>query len=109
MKEESIPNRKYSIKTFGCKVNTYDSSLIQNNLDEKSWTEQALKDSEEAVHVVNTCAVTEEAVKEAQRWIRRYRKNHPTKPYSGNRLCSSSGNRKIFFFKRSGSSSGKFS
>ena len=80
MKEESIPNRKYSIKTFGCKVNTYDSSLIQNNLDEKSWTEQALKDSEKAVHVVNTCAVTEEAVKEAQRWIRRYRKNHPQNP-----------------------------
>lgn len=73
-------NGKYSIKTFGCKVNTYDSSLIQNDLGEKDWTELSLKDSKKLVHIVNTCAVTEEAVKEAQRWIRRYRKNHPQNP-----------------------------
>ena len=80
MKKEFIPNKKYSIKTFGCKVNTYDSSLIQNNLSGKTWVEQPVKNSEKTVHVVNTCAVTEEAVKEAQRWIRRYRKKYPQNP-----------------------------
>ena len=80
MKKESALNKKtvnYSIKTFGCKVNTYDSALIQKNLDENAYVEQPLNDSKTAVHIVNTCAVTEEAVKEAQRWIRRYRKKHP--------------------------------
>lgn len=80
MKKESALGEKYSIKTFGCKVNTYDSALIQKNLREKNWTEQPLQDTGKAVHIVNTCAVTEEAVKEAQRWIRRYRKNHPHNP-----------------------------
>ena len=70
-------NKKYSIKTFGCKVNTYDSALIQKNMGEKAWAEQPVKSVGKAVHIVNTCAVTEEAVKEAQRWIRRYRREHP--------------------------------
>lgn len=77
MKNEPALNKKYSVKTFGCKVNTYDSALIQRNLSEKAWSEQPVKNSERAVHIVNTCAVTEEAVKEAQRWIRRYRREHP--------------------------------
>ena len=77
MKKESVSDTKYSIKTFGCKVNTYDSSLIQKSLAEQSWVEQPLNHSEIGVHIVNTCAVTEEAVKEAQRWIRRYRKKNP--------------------------------
>ena len=69
----------YSVKTFGCKVNTYDSSLIQKRMEGQGWQEKSVKaDSmEPQVHVVNTCAVTEEAVKEAQRWIRRYRKKNP--------------------------------
>ena len=77
MKTGPALNKKYSVKTFGCKVNTYDSALIQKNLDEKAWNEQPIGSSEKAVHIVNTCAVTEEAVKEAQRWIRRYRREHP--------------------------------
>jgi len=76
----SAPQKKnYSIKTFGCKVNTYDSGLIQKNLEDKTWSRKDLNDTQEAVHIVNTCAVTEEAVKEAKRWIRRYRKKHPQK------------------------------
>ena len=72
----------YSVKTFGCKVNTYDSSLIQKRMEEKGWKERPLKEDssqtqQTQTHVVNTCAVTDEAVKEAQRWIRRYRKNNP--------------------------------
>ena len=80
---------QYSIKTFGCKVNTYDSALLQKNLFESGWQDNS--DSEKNFsktdpetdsdssqwHIVNTCAVTEEAVREACRWIHRYRKAHP--------------------------------
>ena len=69
----------YSVKTFGCKVNTYDSSLIQKRMEEKGWQEAPLQEDSmgSQTHIVNTCAVTEEAVKEAKRWIRRYRKKNP--------------------------------
>ena len=77
MKSGPFLNKKYSVKTFGCKVNTYDSALIQKNLNKKAWNEQSVNSSEKAVHIVNTCAVTEEAVKEAQRWVCRYKKKHP--------------------------------
>ena len=76
-KEEHKLSKQYSIKTFGCKVNTYDSSLIQKELKEKKWIEQSIRSPHSEVHIVNTCAVTEEAVKEAQRWVRRYRRENP--------------------------------
>ena len=80
---------QYSIKTFGCKVNTYDSAFLQKNLLESGWQEhfdsevrfqeadQKLDSNKTQWHIVNTCAVTEEAVREACRWIHRYRKAHP--------------------------------
>ena len=132
MGNNSSLDKRYSVKTFGCKVNTYDSALIQKSLDEKfrkfffeevedrqvmsaghdggavsgkeprrysspqgavsgkeprcySSTQGTVSGKEprryspprSGVHIVNTCAVTEEAVKEAQRWIRSYRRKHP--------------------------------
>ena len=101
---------KYSIKTFGCKVNTYDSALIQKTLNPTGYEKdassevvpssgQGLKDKSigqplnptvprvtedkvdtPSVHIVNTCAVTEEAVKSAQSYIRNYRKKNPLEP-----------------------------
>ena len=81
----------YSIKTFGCKVNTYDSALIQKSLNKKGLSQKtgplpgpALKQGKTTQsqdwHIVNTCAVTESAVKEALRHIRRYKATHPKSP-----------------------------
>ena len=78
----------YSVKTFGCKVNTYDSALIQKHFNQEGWNERSVQNSNISsyitntknnsfIHVVNTCAVTNEAVCEAARWIRRYRKKNP--------------------------------
>lgn len=65
----------YSIKTFGCKVNTYDTSLIQKQMKSISFEE---KDSQPVqFHIVNTCAVTEKAVADSLRWIRRYKRKNP--------------------------------
>ena len=64
----------YSIKTFGCKVNTYDTSLIQKQMDSLS---KSLAPEKIFFHIVNTCAVTETAVLDSLRWIRNYRKKNP--------------------------------
>ena len=98
---------KYSVKTFGCKVNTYDTALIQKNFNQNGWQalspgldsplpplekkqttspflprsgkngEGGVGNTAPAVHIVNTCAVTAEAVQSAKRWIRRYQRKRP--------------------------------
>lgn len=57
--------------TFGCKVNTYDTGLIQKNLRDNSCTTKSL------VHVLNTCAVTAEATQQAVRLIRKIKADQP--------------------------------
>ena len=56
--------------TFGCKVNTYDTGLIQKDLKDLD-----LKNAK--VHILNTCAVTREATKDAIRLTRKLKKNDP--------------------------------
>ncbi|MBK20129.1 MAG: tRNA (N(6)-L-threonylcarbamoyladenosine(37)-C(2))-methylthiotransferase MtaB [Rhodospirillaceae bacterium] len=56
------------ILTFGCRLNTYESEVIRNH------TEAAGIDD---VIVVNTCAVTAEAERQARQAIRRARRNKP--------------------------------
>jgi threonylcarbamoyladenosine tRNA methylthiotransferase MtaB len=59
--------------TFGCKVNTYDSGLIEKNLKRESAFEFNKK-----VHVLNSCAVTSEASQQALRLIRKIKSDNPT-------------------------------
>jgi threonylcarbamoyladenosine tRNA methylthiotransferase MtaB len=63
----------YKIHTFGCKVNTYDSSLVGQNMQRHGFK---AKDSAR-IHVLNTCAVTAEATKEAVRLARRLKAKDP--------------------------------
>ena len=63
----------FQVHTFGCKVNTYDSGLIQKNFKQ---SELKLNPNVK-VHVLNTCAVTAEATKEAVRTIRRIKAKEP--------------------------------
>lgn len=65
---------RYAIHTFGCKVNTYDTGLLERRLASAGFT-PGQEDSH--VHILNTCAVTAEATKEAQRWIRRIKAKDP--------------------------------
>lgn len=71
-------NDKYNfiMHTFGCKVNTYDTGLIQKNL----ITNKALNlnlDQKKPIHVLNTCAVTSEATQQAVRLIRKIKSSEP--------------------------------
>ena len=54
--------------TFGCRLNSYESEIIEQNLIEKG-----LKD----VAVYNSCAVTEEAIRQVKYSIRKKRRDEP--------------------------------
>ncbi|MFZ3229185.1 MAG: tRNA (N(6)-L-threonylcarbamoyladenosine(37)-C(2))-methylthiotransferase MtaB [Pseudobdellovibrio sp.] len=68
----------FVVHTFGCKVNTYDSGLIQKNLKQNSI--HTLGDSKQQlpkIHILNTCAVTSEATQQAVRMIRKIKAAQP--------------------------------
>lgn len=76
----------FTIHTYGCKVNTYDTGLLQKRLESKGH--QHVPASEKSVsfglgariprvHILNTCAVTAEATKEGARAVRRLKSKDP--------------------------------
>ncbi len=60
----------FQFHTFGCKVNTYDTGLLQKRLEHKNIFEKP-------IHILNTCAVTAEATKEAVRLVRKIKTENP--------------------------------
>jgi threonylcarbamoyladenosine tRNA methylthiotransferase MtaB len=56
------------IVTFGCRLNTHESEIMRNRANEAGLTDAV---------VVNTCAVTAEAVRQARQTIRRLRREKP--------------------------------
>ena len=63
----------YQIHSFGCKVNNYDAGMIQKNMNGFGFS----TDSNSKVHVLNTCAVTAEATKEAAKLAQKIKRNNP--------------------------------
>ncbi|MCB9026522.1 MAG: tRNA (N(6)-L-threonylcarbamoyladenosine(37)-C(2))-methylthiotransferase MtaB [Bdellovibrionaceae bacterium] len=64
---------KIQYHTFGCKVNTYDTGLMQKNL-----ISECSENSSDDIMIVNTCAVTGEATKDAVKWVKKYKKENPS-------------------------------
>ncbi|HPI40045.1 MAG TPA: tRNA (N(6)-L-threonylcarbamoyladenosine(37)-C(2))-methylthiotransferase MtaB [Pseudobdellovibrionaceae bacterium] len=60
------------IYTFGCKVNSYDSGLIEKWLKGDSFGVDPKN-----IHILNTCAVTQSATQEAVRAIRKIKAKNP--------------------------------
>lgn len=59
------------IHTFGCKTNSFDSGWLRHQMSDLLDQEPALNDlMPKTIHLVNTCAVTAEATREAIRKIR---------------------------------------
>ena len=78
------PQNDFVVHTFGCKVNTYDGGLIQKNmtnngfkLNEGRLSVDTLDKAKSQIHILNTCAVTAEATKEAVRTIRKIKAQQP--------------------------------
>jgi threonylcarbamoyladenosine tRNA methylthiotransferase MtaB len=66
---------KYSIVTFGCRVNHADSLRIEEDLRSTGAVEAASRDAD--LVVVNTCSVTASADQGARQTIRRIARENP--------------------------------
>lgn len=63
-------SRKQEVVTFGCRLNIYESEIIKDNL---------AKSGSDNVAVINTCAVTKQAERQARQAIRKLKKHDPNK------------------------------
>ncbi|MDP8216805.1 MAG: tRNA (N(6)-L-threonylcarbamoyladenosine(37)-C(2))-methylthiotransferase MtaB [Candidatus Kaelpia imicola] len=59
----------FYLKTFGCKLNQYESQLIRENLTLNNWLEVESVEQSDYV-LINSCCVTHDAVRELKRFIR---------------------------------------
>ena len=62
------PNDALKIMTFGCRLNAWESEVMHNHARDAGLTDAIL---------VNTCAVTNEAVRQARQSIRKARRDNP--------------------------------
>ncbi|MGQ9845771.1 MAG: tRNA (N6-isopentenyl adenosine(37)-C2)-methylthiotransferase MiaB, partial [Caldisericia bacterium] len=65
---------KIFIKTFGCKVNQYDSELIRENLIMDPNFELVDNYLKADLFIINSCFVTEKAEKDVIKEIKRFLK-----------------------------------
>ena len=65
----------FDIQTFGCKVNSYDTGLLQQKLLKEGYEYNS---KEPEVFILNTCAVTAQSTNKAIRWVRKKRRENPS-------------------------------
>ena len=68
---------RVAIATLGCKVNQYDTAVIEGRFDEQGW-QRVDFDAEADAYVVNSCTVTDRADSDARRLARRARRTNPS-------------------------------
>lgn len=61
--------KTFSIKTLGCKLNQYESSLMAGQFLEKGWVTKPFGESVDLV-IINTCTVTNKSDKKCRNYIR---------------------------------------
>jgi threonylcarbamoyladenosine tRNA methylthiotransferase MtaB len=67
--------KKIFVKTLGCKVNTFDSNVLESKLQKQGFTITE-NVTQADITVINTCSVTKNAEKEARYLLRNYRKKN---------------------------------
>ena len=67
---------RFAIATLGCKVNQYDSAIIESRLGALGMQRCEFNESAD-VYIVNTCTVTDRADTESLRIARRARRQNP--------------------------------
>lgn len=70
------PLLRFAIGTLGCKVNQYDSAVIESRLAALNF-ERCEFDDPADVYIVNTCTITDRADSEGLRLVRRARRRNP--------------------------------
>ena len=71
MSQKALSSRPTELLTHGCRLNTYESEVIRRHAADAGL---------EGAIIVNTCAVTAEAVRSARQTIRRAARDHPEAP-----------------------------
>jgi len=71
MSQKALSSRPTEVLTHGCRLNTYESEVIRRHAADAGL---------EGAIIVNTCAVTAEAVRSARQTIRRAARDHPEAP-----------------------------
>ncbi len=66
--QDRVHQTNQEVITFGCRLNIYESEIIKNNL---------AKSGVNNVTVINSCAVTKQAEKEARQTIRKLKRQDP--------------------------------
>lgn len=67
---------KFKVINFGCKVNTYESTYLEEKFIENNLTEaSSIEDAD--LLVINTCSVTNMADQKCKKMIRRIRRENP--------------------------------
>ena len=72
----SSPYLKFAYHTFGCKVNFADSCLISRELIKEGLSQVNINDQAD-IYILNTCSVTENADKKAQKFIKKLNFKYP--------------------------------
>lgn len=72
----SSPYLKFAYHTFGCKVNFADSCMISRELIEEGLSQVNINE-EADIYILNTCSVTENADKKAQKFIKKLNLKYP--------------------------------
>ena len=72
----SSPYLKFAYHTFGCKVNFADSCLISRELVKEGLSQVHINDQAD-IYILNTCSVTENADKKAQKFIKKLNFKYP--------------------------------
>ncbi len=67
---------KFAIATLGCKVNQYDSAIIETRLNARGMVRRDFSEVAD-VYVINTCTVTDRADSESLKLARRARRLNP--------------------------------
>lgn len=70
----SIPP-SFALRTFGCKLNQFDSFVLADQLQQQGWVRDKLEDAN--MIILNSCAVTHRAEADLRREIRRLHRVNP--------------------------------
>ncbi len=68
---------KFYIYNLGCKVNSYESNIMKENLEANGYVQGNEDDSD--IYIINTCTVTNTSDNKSLKIIRRVLRNHPNK------------------------------
>ncbi len=67
---------RYRVQTLGCKANSYDSQLLEEELQRRGWL-PATAESHADLCIINSCTVTDEADRQSRRLASRLSTQNP--------------------------------